>query len=205
MKNENKALAKVGDPIVAANGDIMMEEVDAYDDDVTDSDLEAPRPPTEFKDYRPDVRRVTKDLRAPKDLVNAASVIFTYTMLGISDTEIQENTGISAEDLVKVRESRTYSEIFEAVMRSLINANSEYLEARIAAHTGMAATSIFKIASTSRNTGHRLAAAKDILDRGGHRPQDKSNGATAGLNELRIVITNSDEHDTKIEFNTKGN
>lgn len=197
-------LAKVNDPLVAPNGDILMPERDESYGYMNDSQEVEAQAPCEYKDYRPQVKRVTKDLRAPVDLVNAAAIVFSYTMLGISDTEICSNTGLRPEDLPRVRESTAYSEVFENIMRGLINANSEYIDARLAAHSGMALQNIAHIASTCPNTGHRLSASKDILDRSGHRPQDR-HGGDVGMNELRIVIEDrKEEQDVNINLNFKG-
>ena len=207
MANDKKngksiQLAKVGDPLVAANGDIFDEEFDD-EDDLNDADITQPSTPIPYKDYRPDSRSVSSDFRTSTEMLNAASVIFTYTMLGISDTEISSNLNIDPADIVKVRETRAYADVFERVMRELINANSEYIEARIASYSGMALNNIADIAKRSRNTGYRLNASKDLLDRAGHRPQDRNAGAS-GMNELHIVITDSKDETTKIDLNLKG-
>lgn len=199
---KKKELAKVGDPLVAMNGDLILEESDGYDDNLVDGEDIPPSTPVPFSEYRPSERRVTKDLRATKDALNAAGVVFTYTLLGISDAEISENTGLSSDAIARVRADRAYSEVFEKVMHALINANAEYIEARISAHSGMALSTVYEVAKTSQNSATRLSAAKDLLDRGGHRPQDRGVGAS-GLNELRIVITKADESESKITINSE--
>jgi len=87
----------------------------------------------------------------------------------------------------------------------LINANSEYVECRISAYSGMALGNIADIAQKSKNTGYRLTASRDLLDRAGHRPQDNASRQNSGMNELHIVITDSKEQEMKIDLKIKGN
>lgn len=189
-------LAKEGDPLVAADGEIL--EPDGH---IDTEDLPAPRTPTPFKYYRPTTRKVLSDFRAPDTVLNVASVVFVYTVLGISDAEIGNATGLSSEDINKARETRAYSDLFEGVMTELISANSEYIEARIAAYAPMALNNVAHIAKHAQNHAVKLSASKDILDRSGHRPQDTQGRAQQGMNELHIVITKSkDAPDTDIEF-----
>ena len=197
-----RELAKVGDPLVASNGDLLTEEAD--EDAFAESQLPPSSTPVPYKDFRPDVRRVLSDLRAPTDMLNVTNVVLSYTLCGISDTEIMEATKLSAEQILQVRESRIYADIFETIMRTLINANSEYIECRIAAYSGMALSNVADIAQRSKNTGHRLTASKDLLDRAGHRPQDRAASAGQGMNELHIVITDSKDEQTKIDLSLKG-
>lgn len=204
MTRPSKELAKVGDPLVAPNGDLLVEE---DDDGIEPSSLLPPSVAVPFKDYRPITRRVLTDLRAPADMLNVTSVVLAYTLLGISDTEIMETTKINGEQIDFIRQSRIYSDMFENIMKELINANSEYIECRISAYSGMALGNIADIAAHTRNTGYRFAASKDLLDRAGHRPQDNASRQNSGMNELHIVITEpSSAENVKIDLSisTKG-
>jgi hypothetical protein len=195
-------LAKAGDPLVAPNGDLLMEE---DDDDLDPSRLLPPSTAVPFKDYRPITRRVLTELRAPGDMLNVTSVVLSYTLLGISDTEIADVTKLDPFQIQHIRESRIYSDLFENIMRELINANSEYIECRISAYSGMALGNIAEIAARTRNTGYRLAASKDLLDRAGHRPQDNASRQNSGMNELHIVITEPCAgDDIKLDLTIKG-
>lgn len=199
------ALARPGDPLTAPNGELVLEEDDDDGDEFSSSHLPPPSTAVPFKEYRPIARRVISDLRASPQSVNVSLVVLGYTLLGISDGEISEATGLSQSELDLVREARIYSEAFENVMSELINANSEYIECRIAAHSGLALNNIAGIAAKSKNTGYKLAASRDLLDRAGHRPQDNANRQTSGMNELHIVITSpKDQVEAKIDFNLKG-
>jgi len=199
MGNE---LARVGDPLIAPNGDLLLEE---DDDDLGASHLPLPSTAVPFKDYRPINRRVLSDLRADVSLLNVVSVVLSYTLQGISDTEICEATGITPEQLIFARENRIYSDMFENIMRELINANSEYIECRVSAYSGMALGNIADIAAKTRNTGYRLAASKDLLDRAGHRPQDNASRQNTGMNELHIVITEPKDSEARMKIDLRFN
>jgi hypothetical protein len=198
-----KDLAKIGDPLIAPNGDVLVEE---DDDDLSPSHLLPPATAVPFKDYRPITRRVLTELRAPADMLNVTSVVLFYTLLGISDTEISDATKLTGEQIEHIRNSRTYADMFDNIMRELINANSEYIECRISAYSGMALGNIAEIAARTRNTGYRLAASKDLLDRAGHRPQDNASRQNSGMNELHIIITEPNDADNiKLDLTIRRN
>jgi hypothetical protein len=203
-KHPSKELAKAGDPLVTPNGEVL--EPEGEEDWGADGlDLPAPMTPIAFKHYRPITRKVISDLRAPAQAINVSLVVLGYTLLGISDSEICEATGLDAQSVMRVREARTYSDAFELIMQELINANSEYIECRLAAYSGLALNNIAHIARKTKNTGYRLAASKDLLDRAGHRPQDQASRQNSGMNELHIVITTpKDNVDTKLDFHIEG-
>lgn len=200
IEGGKNALAKVGDPLIAPDGSLLEQEED--DDDLGPSRLPPPSTAVPFADYRPTKRRVISDLRAEANSINVANVVLIYTLLGISDAEIAEVTNLESDKIEFVRASRVYSEIFECVMRELINANSEYIECRLSAYSGMALNNVAEIAQRARNTGYRLTASKDLLDRAGHRAQDAAGRQMQGMNELHIVITTpKDQIETSIDFN----
>lgn len=192
-------LAKSGDPLLAANGELIEAE---DDDGHFDTDhLPPPMTAVPFKAYRPISRRVLSELRTSDQALNVSLVVLGYTLLGLSDAELCQATKLTSEDIAKVRDSRAYADSFELIMRELINAQSEYIECRIAAYGGMALNNIAAIAATAKNKATRLAASRDLLDRGGHRPQDQASRQNSGMNELHIVITTpKDTVETQIAF-----
>lgn len=203
MEYKDRQLAKAGDPLVTPNGEVIEPDEDM--DDGMDIASIPPSTAVPFKAYRPIARRVIQDLRAPAQAINVVAVVLTYTLLGISDSEIAEATGLSAQDINKVRDSRIYSESFSNVMQELINANSEYIECRIAAYSGLALNNIADIAMRAKNKTLKFTANKDLLDRAGHRPQDQAGRQNQGLNELHIVITSpSDVVQAKIDLKSNG-
>jgi hypothetical protein len=70
----------------------------------------------------------------------------------------------------------------------------------------MALGNIAEIAARTRNTGYRLAASKDLLDRAGHRPQDNASRQNSGMNELHIIITEPNDADNiKLDLTIRRN
>ena len=195
-------LARQGDPLVTVKGEVIPAEREG--DDVSSPSVPLPSTAVAFKDYQPIVKRVISDLRSPPQAVNVAIVILGYTLLGISDGEVCSATNLTLEEVFKVRASRIYSEAFENIMRELINANSEFIECRVAAYSGMALGQVASIAAAGKRENNRLTASRDILDRAGHRPQDNAARQNSGMNELHIVITNSkDDVTTEIKLNPR--
>lgn len=204
MTTNGKQLARPGDPLATIQGELLEPDDDGDSGGLAASSLPLPSTPVPYSAYRPQTRRVMSDFREPKALLNACAVIFSYSVLGISDAEICEATGLDMEQIESVRSARAYSEMFQNVMRELINANSEYIEARIAAYSGMALNNVADIAASAKNKAVKLSASKDLLDRAGHRPQDQASKGSSGMNELHIVITKAKDDDTVIEFGLGG-
>lgn len=203
-KTNGKAvqLARQGDPLVTAKGEVIPAEREG--DDVSSPSVPLPSTSVAFKDYQAMAKRVISDFRVAPQALNVALVILGFTLCGVSDGEICSSTNLSLDDVFKVRQSRVYSEVFESIMRELINANSEFIECRIAAYSGMALGQVAQISAAGKKENNRLAASRDILDRAGHRPQDNAGRQNAGMNELHIVVTNSkDEVTTEIKFNPR--
>lgn len=185
---KSNALAKPGDPLVNQRGEQLTEERDNAPSAVEIKTI------TEPKDYKPAHRTVLKELPAPVKAMNLVAVIFMYTLYGIGDNELSEAIGISIDDIIKVRETRAYGETFDTMMKEFISANSEFMECRIAAYSGGALSKVASLSQNGKKEETQLAASRDILDRGGFRPQDQLSKSQSPMNELRITITNTSEN-----------
>lgn len=153
------------------------------------------------KNYRPQVTRSLRDLPAPANMMKAVAVIMTWTIMGLSDSEISEELGISPTELRQIRGHRAYAEAFEVVFSEFVRANSQFLQARIAAYGGDAVNTLAAKLS-SKNELVQVMASKDLLDRSGLRPVDLAGKNTADQNEFKISIIPA-EHGIDVNIKVK--
>lgn len=188
-------LALPGDPLVLASGEIVEPVKDPEPDPAPINKMINP------KDFRPSRRRSVKELPASVGVVNACSAVFMYTFLGLTDREIADCLRITSIEVNEVRQMPAYTELFETVLRELINSSSELLEARIAAYSHHA---VGTVAALSRNAKHemvKLKASQDLLDRGGVRIKGAEERKNLNVSELRIVMIDDEK---KVEVNIGG-
>ncbi len=130
------------------------------------------------------IRKTLAELPLPAKAMNAVSTVLTYTLIGISDAEISEATGLSLEQIERIKLGEAYTKLHADVVQSVLDEDSDDVKTLLAAHAKKAANRVVELA-TSAEEAIALSAAKDILDRAGHRPADKL--VVTGLDELRIV------------------
>jgi hypothetical protein len=193
-KKPTRALARVGDPYIAPSGERIDPE------GFYKGRLVAPPGGTagvsatsiDPQAFRATKHRNLKDLPAAKNVVNAISVVFMYTLLGVGDREIAEALGGSIDDITSLRSHTGYTECFQAVHAEFINANSDLLTSRIAAYSQDALSTVGTLAASAKKEETRLSASRDILDRAGVRPKDQEGRNSVVKNELRIIIVDGE-------------
>ncbi len=178
-------LAKFGDPYVMADGKVIQPE-HLFDkpDHVTEQIKSS-------KNYRPTRKRATRDLPAAPNVMKGVALVFTLTILGVSDREISDMLDITVSQVRQIRGHAAYGETFEIVSSEFVNAKSQRLVSRIAAYADDALDTVAEIAQTGKEN-NRLKASIDILDRAGVRPKDTAEMGKTQQNELRITIIKQD-------------
>src|SRR5262245_19004611 len=186
-------LPRPGDPLVLANGRIIQPEsvakLGVIDPEIID---------VEPKDFKPIAVRNMADFAAEPKMVVACGAVLALTMMGVSDREIMETLRFSDEQMHRARTHEVYTEMFNAFYTELINANSNSLQARIAAYAHGALSNVAHIAATAKRDDVRLTANRDILDRAGTKMADRVEQEKGKVSSLRISIL---KDDTKIEIN----
>lgn len=194
-KKPGRGLARPGDPLVTRFGQTVQP-----DNEVNKIDNTPPQQVINPATYRPTKRRTVKELPGEIHIVNAVSVVFMYTLLGVGDREIADSLKTSVEDIIELRNHSAYGECFQIIHGEFINANSELLTSRIAAYSQTALQTVGDLVTNAKKEEVRLRAGIDILDRAGVRPKDQENRGMAGQNHLRIIIVDG-EKQSKIEVN----
>ena len=117
------------------------------------------------------VKRKVSDLPDAPQMMNAVAVVMIYALYGLDDEGIAEVSKLSVEQVERIRKSDPYSQMYDAVVRSVMDAETDVVREFIAKNAKGAAQ-IMVEALGAGNRADRMAAARDILDRSGHRPSD---------------------------------
>lgn len=160
------SLARNGEPLKLADGRVVYPGGDIAD----------PRTPVSVDTgvepvIRPQVRRKVSDLPALPKQMNAIGAIFSYVMFGLDDEEIASATGLDVAQVAQIRDSDPYRQLHEAIIRTVLDGQSDTVREMFARNARHAATTMVE-ALQSGTRADRMAAARDILDRSGHRPAD---------------------------------
>lgn len=160
------SLARNGEPLKLADGRVVYPGGDIAD----------PRRPVDVDTgvepvIRPQVRRKIGDLPALPKQMNAIGAIFSYVMFGLDDEEIASATGLDVAQVAQIRDSDPYRQLHEAIIRAVLDGQSDTVREMFARNARHAATTMVE-ALQSGTRADRMAAARDILDRSGHRPAD---------------------------------
>lgn len=189
-----ESLARPGDPLVTKDGEVIQAD-SLIDIGARDPKVHDVKP----KDFRATQRQDMDDLPADAHIMNACAAVFSYTMLGISDREIQIALKIREDQMKRIREHEGYALIYGACMAELININSASMQARIAAMAPMAIGQIFTLAREGKKEETRLTASKDIADRAGTKVADmdaRQQGKPIGL---RVIVTKKEDGEQTTE------
>jgi hypothetical protein len=182
-KSLSPQLARPGDPLVRPNGDVIQ----PFQDPVRVDDTIKPH------EFKPLTRRSIKDLPATGSIMSGIAVVFTYTLLGLSNREIAEMLNITVQEVEQIQAHSAYAVTFEAVLAEFINSNSDMIQSRIAAYSHMALSTVAHIAQEGERETNRLKASDSLLDRALESKRGQSDKGA-----LRIIISEG-EHEVRIE------
>ena len=117
------------------------------------------------------VSRKISDLPDTPRIMNAIAVVMGYTLFGLDDESIAEAVKLKPDQVDRIKKSDPYSQMYDAVVRSVMDAETDVVREFIS-RNAKAAASVMVEAMGAGNRADRMAAARDILDRSGHRPAD---------------------------------
>jgi len=141
-------------------------------DPVDQAPLLVPQQPLSSpREFRAPTRRHMKDIPDTLRNANACAVVIAYTLYGLDDYELCTALNISDEQLTRIRESETYDHMHMACVGSVLEYETDNVRDVFRQHARTAA-SVLVDTLHNGTRGERTAAAKDFLDRSGHRPVD---------------------------------
>jgi|SRR5262252_5036169 len=116
-------------------------------------------------------RRKLSDLPEVPKTMNAVGVILSYSLFGLDDTEIAIATGLTERQVGQIKMHDAYQQMYDAVTRSVLDGETNTVRDIFQQHARSAA-GVMVEALHNGARADRMAAARDMLDRAGHRPSD---------------------------------
>jgi hypothetical protein len=103
--------------------------------------------------------------------MNAIGAVLSYTLFGLDSEETAYAVGTTIERIEKIKNSDPYRQMYDAVVRSVLDSETDVVRELIAKNARIAAQ-VMVDGLQAGNRADRMAAARDVLDRSGHRPAD---------------------------------
>lgn len=162
-------LADINEPLVLADGTKIDPSTGGviYEDETL---VEVPSH-TEAVNLVTSTRRKLSDLPDVPKTMHVVSIILSYTLFGLNDTDIAIATGLTEEQIGNIKMSDTYAKFNDSIVESLLKQEQNDVRSII---SQAAVTAARKQANLihSNNEAIALAASNSILDRDGHRASD---------------------------------
>ena len=142
-------------------------------------------------------RRKLADMPAIPKHLNSFAVVLVYTASGLTDNEIAVATGFTPAQVASLRSQSAYSQlegmVIEAVKEQAAGAVKEIL-------VKGELTAAQKLVELSADDDPRIAlsAAKDLLDRGGHKAAEKIDIRAQMTNTFRIEVVDKRDGDAPV-------
>lgn len=116
-------------------------------------------------------RRKLSELPEVPRTMNTISVVLSYTMFGLDDEEIAIATGLNIEQIGRIKVSDPYTQMHDAIVKTILDSETGVVRDLFQKKARNAAQ-VMVNALEEGTRAERMAAARDILDRSGHRPSD---------------------------------
>jgi len=138
-------------------------------------------------------RRKIEDLPIKNSKMNTISVVLAYHLFGLSVKDISLITKLPEEQISSIIMLPAFDEMMKEVTKAIIEKDTDDVRNYISMQTKAAAKKVVDIMENGP-VKYALDAAKDVLDRGGHRPVDIVEHINRMDGELRIVHIKKDEN-----------
>ena len=116
-------------------------------------------------------RRKLSELPELPKTMNTVSALLSYSLFGLDDEEIAIATGLSVEQIGRIKCGDAYTQMHSAIVRTILDSETDVVRDVFTQNASKAAKVV--VAALDEGTrADRMAAARDILDRSGHRPSD---------------------------------
>lgn len=141
------------------------------------------------------IRRELIDLPAPPAQMNVMSLVAMYGLMGIRSDDIAIAIGLTLDQVEQIKKHESFGKVVETITEAVLEADSDTVRQLITKNTMNAAERVGALMH-SENEAVSLAASKDVLDRGGHRPVDVIEHRHQMEGALTIVHVKRDETDS---------
>lgn len=115
-------------------------------------------------------RKSIADLPVAPQQMNALSLVCFYTMWGLSPQDIAIQAGCTVDQVKAIKKLPEYLKLHEDIFKSVMETEATDVRGFFQQQAKAAAATIVNMMDEEGALG--LTAAKDVLDRAGHRPAD---------------------------------
>lgn len=137
-------------------------------------------------------RRSIAELPLAANQMNSLAAVLTYTMWGLSNQDIAIALGISLEQVKNIKKLDEYKALSNDIVKAVMEHEANDIRNFFQQNARDAAERIVEFAGEDGALG--FSAAKDILDRAGHRPADVHEHRIKREEQLTIVYVDK-KHD----------
>lgn len=117
------------------------------------------------------VRRKMTELPSVPEKMHPIAVVLCYKLFGLNDEECALALNWSQEQVTRITQMKEYADMHQSVVESIMSGETANVRDIFTKYSRNAATKMIELMS-SENETTVMMAAKDILDRAGHRPAD---------------------------------
>lgn len=192
-KKKKSSLPETTEPLQLADGSVVMPDGKVVRPGKQEKTVEIPSH-TEARNIVVATRRRLIDLPALPQQLNAISVVLTYSLFGLDEVDIAQATGLSVDQIARIKMHEAYGKMQEEVCEAVLTSDAASIRSVIAAHSRSAVQRIVDIARDG-DDNTALSAAKDLLDRAGHRPVDIVEHRVKMEGGLTIEVRKRDDTD----------
>jgi hypothetical protein len=117
------------------------------------------------------VRKRLADLPEVPEKMNIIAVVAAYYMFGLNEYETALAIGCTERQVTNIRMTEAFTSLIDAMTSNIVESQQDDVRTLIAGQA-RSAVNVMVSAMSSENGQVAVVAAKDILDRAGHRPVD---------------------------------
>lgn len=135
-------------------------------------------------------KRSLADVQSPASEMNPVMLVLAYSLWGLDPHAIARLLDQSLENVEHIIDSELFATSRREMIESIRHAETSAIMGYLAQKAYVAAR-VVATEMRSKDGDRRLAAAKDVLDRSGFRPNDRVEHVHKFDDDLRIVVTNT--------------
>lgn len=160
--------------------------------------------PSEAQKIIAQTRKTVSELPLPPEKLSGVALVAFYTLFGLGDRDIAiaTNNQLTIEQIEHIRTLDAYVEFMQTAKANILHTETNIVREIFEEHAPKAARKVIE-AAESDNDVLAFTAAKDVLDRAGHRPADIVEHRHKMEDALNIVITRRDEKEPVPLINLK--
>jgi hypothetical protein len=195
-----------GDDLVLPNGTVVraghdgaLPEVQVADDDDTEDTPPVDEIPDPFEAGDGTFIRTLADVRVEPKQFNPVMLVLGYSLWGLDTHAIARFLELELSVVEAIQASELFSDTRAQLLEAIRYAESSSIHGYMTQKARRAAV-VTAAALDHKSADIRLSAAKDILDRAGFRPADRTEHVHRFDDDLRIVVIKEDHHHVDIDI-----